>query len=106
MAVTNAVLQERLQQQHAQTMLLLAKVDDKLTRLNGAVEGIQLSSAEHEVRIDNIEERSRSAREREGKLREEIEEIRKHAWRIAIAVALVAGAAMSAGERILGFVLP
>ena len=106
MAVTNAVLQERLEQQHTQTMLLLAKVDDKLTKLNGTVEQIQMRDAEHEVRLVRVEECSQTVRAREDKLRGEIEEVRKYTWRIAIAVALVAGAAMSAGERMLSFVLP
>ena len=105
-AVTNAVLQERLEQQHTQTMLLLAKVDDKLTKLNGSVEQIQLRDAEHEVRLTKVEACSKTVRAREDKLRAEIEEVRRHAWRTAIAVALVAGAAMSAGERVLSFVLP
>jgi len=106
MAVTNAVLQERLEQQHTQTMLLLAKVDDKLTTLNGGVKEMQVQCAEHEVRLGQIEERAGTVRTREDKLRAEIEEVRRQAWRTAIAVALVAGAAMSAGERVLSFVLP
>ena len=105
-AVTNAVLQERLDQQHTQTMLLLAKVDDKLTRMNGSIETCQTQSAEHEVRIDRIEECTRTIRTREDKLRAEIEEVRRHTWRTAIAVALVAGATMGSVQGILSLVLP
>ncbi len=106
MAITNAVLQERLEQQHAQAMLLLAKVDDKLTRLNGSVNQIQLTSTEHAVRINKIEKCTHTIQAREDKLRAEIEEVRSHTWRIAVAVAIIAGAAMSASERILGVLLP
>lgn len=98
-SITNAVLSERQAQQFTQTMVLLAQIDDKLTVMNGTVRGVQINGAEQKMRIKVNEKRLLLV---EGELRK----AQKQAWKVAIAVALLAGAGMAGADRVLSLVIP
>jgi hypothetical protein len=98
-SVTNAVLSERQEQQHTQTMVLLAQIADKLTTINGCVRSVQISDAEQELRLKCSEKRL-------GKIETEQKETQARFWRIAVAIALLAGAGMAGAEKALSLIMP
>lgn len=99
MALTNEVLQERIDQQHAQVIRVLTRVDDKLTELNGSVKEMRVHNAEHDVRLGAVEDCNK-------KLKTDIENVRQHTWKIVVVIAAIIGGITTLGEKLLALMLP
>jgi len=97
--VTNAVLRERIDQQHTQVMLSLTRVEDKLTTLCSRVQGAEVVSAEDRARIAVVETRQAT-------MQADLSSVKKRTLRLVIAVAVLSGASSVAADRVLGLLLP
>lgn len=98
-SITNAVISERQDQHHAQAMLAMARMEDQLTKMNGNVRDAQISNAEHELRIECNEKHLT-------KMEKELKKAQNHAWKVALAVALLTGMGMAGANQIFGLVTP
>ncbi len=98
-SITNAVLSERQDQHHVQTMLAMARMEDQLIKMNGSVRDAQISDAEHGLRIECSEKRL-------VKMEKELKKAQDHAWKVALAVALLTGMGMAGANTVLGLVVP
>jgi len=98
-SITNAVLNERQEQQHTQTMVALARIDDRLVKMNGSVRLMQINDAGHEQRIVSAESRLVDIEQKQ-------EEAQTRSWRLAVAIALLTGAGMAGVNTVLGLIMP
>lgn len=97
--MTNAVLSERQQQQHTQAMLLLAKIDNKLQAMNGTMREVQINDAEQDLRLSCNTTHLKQ-------LEAEMKDIQRQTWKVAIAVAVLAGATMEGVKAVAGLLTP
>jgi len=98
-SITNAVLDERQEQQHTQTMVALARIDDRLVKMNGSVRQMQINDAGYEQRIESNTTRLIDIEKKQ-------EEAQTRSWRLAVAIALLTGAGMAGVNAALGLVIP
>ena len=97
--VTNAVLQERQEQQFTQTMVLLAKIDDKLAVVSDTIHQVQIREAGQGLRLDCDEKRL-------AQVEDKLEAAQKHIWRIVVAAAVLTGAGMAGVDKVLSLIIP
>ena len=97
--VTNAVLQERIDQQHTRVMLTLARVEDKLTTLCGRVQGAEVASVEDRARIVAVETKQAT-------MQADLSSVKTRTLKLIIAVAVLSGASSVAADRLIGLFLP
>jgi capsule polysaccharide export protein KpsE/RkpR len=98
-SITNAVLNERQQQQFTQTMVLLAQIKDHLATMNGSVREEQILGAEQELRINCLSKHIE-------KMEQELKKSQDRAVRLALAVALLTGMGMAGANKIFSLVIP
>jgi len=97
--ITNAVLQERQDQQHTQVMLMLARVEDKVTTLCQRMQEAEITSAKDQARIMAMEVQQEV-------MRGDLSSVKARTLRIIVVVAVLSGASSVAAERLLGLLLP
>lgn len=97
--VTNAVLQERIDQQHTQVMLMLARVEDKVTTLCQRVQDAEVASVGDRARIAAVEKQQAS-------METDLSGVKARTLRLIITVAVLSGASSVAADRLIGLLLP
>ena len=97
--VTNAVLQERIDQQHTRVMLSLARMEDKLATLCQRMQQAEVASVEDRARIVAVEGRQSA-------MNTDLAGVKKRTLRLVIAVAVLSGASSVAVDRVIGLFLP
>lgn len=98
-SVTNAVLSERQDQQHTQTMVALARIEDHLSAMNGNVRDAQISSAEHNLKIGCNEKHLKG-------FERELKKAQERYVKVAIGIALLTGMGMAGANTVLSLVMP
>ena len=93
--ITNAVLQERQDQQHTQVMLTLARMEDKITTLCKRIQEAEIISAEDRARIAMLEKQQVMTGQDS-----------KRMTRLVIAIALIASAMTATADRLIGLLIP
>lgn len=97
--ITNAVLRERIDQQHTRVMITLARVEDKLTTLCQRVQEAEVASAEDRARISIVETRQKT-------MQNDIAGVKTRTLRLIVAVAVLSGASSVAVNSLIGLFLP
>ena len=97
--ITNAVLRERIDQQHTRVMLTLARVEDKLTTLCGRIQEAEVASAEDRARIAIVETKQKT-------MQADLSSVKSRTLRLIVAVAVLSGASSVAADRLIGLFLP
>jgi len=97
--VTNLVLQERIGQQHAQVMLTLARVEDKITKLCKRMQEAEVISVKDQARITAIETKHTA-------MKIDLDNVKARTLRLIVAVAVLSGASSVAADRFIGLLFP
>jgi len=98
-SISNAVLQERIDQQHVQVMLSLAQLTDKITTLCQRMQGTEIARAEDRARIAAIETQHKT-------MRVDLDSVKARTLRLIIAVAVLSGATSVAVDKLVGLFTP
>jgi len=101
-SISNAVLQERIDQQHTQVMLSLAQLTDKVTMLCQRVQETEVAKVEDQARITALEKQHVTMQTEQSTLQDSLTASNVRIWRITVAVALIAGATSAAADKLMG----
>ena len=98
-SISNAVLQERIDQQHVQVMLSLAQLIDKVTILCQRVQTAEISSVKDQARITAVETQQTT-------MQGELTSVKSRTMRLVVAVAILGGATSVAVDKLVGLFMP
>lgn len=98
-SISNAVLQERIDQQHTQVMSSLAQLMDKVTTLCQRMQEAEIASTRDQARITAVETRQTA-------MQTDLTGVKSRTMRLVVAVAILGGATSVAVDKLVGLFLP